>query len=333
MVLYNIHASACSDRLLSLDFLRDSCARPKAWLTIGLRRENGPQGPQIGYNGQKASNKPVQACWCQLKCHLEWLIDLKSSRWSKLKPNQHDNRKPEQTKQDLQVKLTQLNWANTGKGSRWRVWQVIQRHPNIVHVLEGKRGCEMNKFKCVHLSTVTHLFFFIALGNTDKAFFYAVLHLSSSWRSNKLCIQQNVCTKAHHRLPPISYELCFRAGGKALITTRNWINIHWCSYTEWIPINPRQLIQFRNTQKCYLIQHKEMTEVCNISCNRRTARTHALTHRPHLKWEIRLSSNPVQHYGGIRPAFLRQISGYMQHTYRNRQITLWEGNNLIFTSN
>lgn len=29
------------------------------------------------------------------------------------------------------------------------------------------------------------------------------------------------------------------------------------------------------------------------------ARMHSLTHRPHLKWEIRLSSNPVQHYGGL----------------------------------
>lgn len=164
MVPYNIHASACSDRLLSLDFLWDSCARPKAWLTIGLRRENGPQGPQIGYNGQKASNRPGQVCWCQLKCLLEWLIDLKTSRWSKLEPNQHDYCNPEQTKQDLLVKLTQLNWARTGKGRLQRVWQVIQRYSDIVHVLEGERGCEMNKYKCVHLSTVIHLCFFHCFG-------------------------------------------------------------------------------------------------------------------------------------------------------------------------
>lgn len=265
MVLYNIHASACSDRLLSLDFLWDSCARPKAWLAIGLRRENGPQGPQIGYNGQKASNRPGLVCWCQLKCHLERLIDLKSSRWSKLHPNQYDHSNPEQTKQDLLVKLTQLNRAK-GIDYTTRVTGDSKVSWHCAHF----RGWE-RMWKCVYLYTSVS---FIALRNTDKAFFYAVLHLSSSWRSNKLCIQQNVCTKAHHRLPPISNELCFRAGGKALITTRNWINIHWCSYTEWIPINPRQLIQFRNTQKRYLIQHKDMTEVCNS----KTIRTHARMH-------------------------------------------------------
>lgn len=112
---------------------------------------------------------------------------------------------------------------------------------------------------------------------------------------NKMFVQ-----KPLYRLPPISNELCFRAGGKALITTRNWINIHWCSYTEWIPINPKQLIQFRNTQKRYLIQHKEMTGFVTYRVTEEPyARMHSLTHSPHLKWEIRLSSNPVQHYGGL----------------------------------